>query len=151
MYKPSVEEYVRDMSIILDHIFSYEFKTQALDKQVIRKQDKVNPNANPYSVTPNLSPEEAEKMKIYTTPIYRERVQKDGKNFVPKSLEECQTWWDIVIHNFYYKLASVRFVVDRQEETLRYETKIQRAWIQIALSDYNNEFEKIYDYFTYQG
>ena len=27
LYKPPVEEYARDMAVLLDHIFSYEFKT----------------------------------------------------------------------------------------------------------------------------
>lgn len=27
LYKPPVEEYAKDMAVMLDHIFSYEFKT----------------------------------------------------------------------------------------------------------------------------
>lgn len=52
---------------------------------------------------------------------------------------------------FYNQLPSVKFVVDRQEETLKYETEIQIAWIQIAMSDYHNEFVKVYEYFNYMG
>lgn len=29
-YKPPVEEFAKDMAIILDHIFSYEFKTDKM-------------------------------------------------------------------------------------------------------------------------
>lgn len=33
MFNPSKMEYVEDMAVLLDHIFSYEFKTHQADKQ----------------------------------------------------------------------------------------------------------------------
>jgi len=37
-FNPPVEEYVHDVSIMLDHILSYEFRTQNLDKIKLVKQ-----------------------------------------------------------------------------------------------------------------
>ena len=73
-------------------------------------------------------------------PIYREQ-----EDFPPKDLASCQTWWDVVVFRFNGELASVSFVVERQEETLKFEPAIQRAWLQIALSDYRTEFVRVYD------
>lgn len=39
-YIPPVEDYVKDMSIILNHIFSYEFKTHQLDAKSKPKKSK---------------------------------------------------------------------------------------------------------------
>lgn len=36
-------------------------------------------------------------------------------------------------------------MIEAQEQTLRYETSIQKAWIIIALSDYQ-DFVTVYDY-----
>ena len=36
-------------------------------------------------------------------------------------------------------------MVEAQEETIRYEKSIQRAWLKIALSDYQ-DFVRVYDY-----
>ena len=33
MYNPSKMEYVDDLAVLIDHIFSYEFKTHEIDKQ----------------------------------------------------------------------------------------------------------------------
>ena len=46
-------------------------------------------------------------LKLFTTPIYRE-----SENFPPKKLENCVTWWDVVVFRFYRDLASVTFMVD---------------------------------------
>ena len=46
-------------------------------------------------------------------------------------------------------LASVSFVIERQEETLRYEPEIQRAWLQLALNDYRTEFLRVYDHLNF--
>lgn len=73
-------------------------------------------------------------------PIYREQ-----EGFPPKDLASCQTWWDVVVYRFNGELASVSFVVERQEETLKFEPAIQRAWLQIALSDYRTELVRVYD------
>lgn len=46
LYKPPVEEYAKDMAVMLDHIFSYEFKTTDMgdpkkndDKKVALKRE----------------------------------------------------------------------------------------------------------------
>jgi hypothetical protein len=38
--------------------------------------------------------------------------------------------------------------VDAQEEILRFEKNIKKAWLTLALSDYN-EFQRVYDYICY--
>lgn len=77
-------------------------------------------------------------------PIYRDKM--------PQSLDQCKRWFDVVVFMFYNKLASVNFVIDRQEEVLRFSPEefyqIQRAWLFIAISDYQTEFLKIYDNFN---
>lgn len=82
---------------------------------------------------------------IFEVPIYREKM--------PPSFEKCKQWFDVVVFFFYKKLASVTFVVDRQEELLRFSSseyyQIQRAWLLIAISDYQTEFLRIYDFFNY--
>jgi len=46
----------------------------------------------------------------------------------------------VVALNFYGKLASVTFVIDRQEELVEYQfykkLNLQQVWLTIALSDY---------------
>ena len=39
-FKPSTEQYTKDMAIMLDHIFSYEFKTQKLEEPT--EQDNIS-------------------------------------------------------------------------------------------------------------
>ena len=73
-------------------------------------------------------------------PLYREQ-----EDFPPKDLASCQTWWDVVVYRFNGELASISFVVERQEETLKFEPAIQRAWLRIALSDYRTELARVYD------
>ena len=93
-----------------------------------------------------LTEEDKHKLKIFKTNLYRE-----SKGFPLQKLEHCQSWWDVVVFRYYGELASVTFVVDRQEETLKYELEIQRAWLKIALCDYQTEFVRVYDYFNYFG
>lgn len=57
----------------------------------------------------------------------------------------------MVIWRYYQDLPSVTFVVDHQEQTLEHESSIQKAWLKIALSDYRNEFVKVYEFFNYMG
>ena len=33
MFNPSKDEFCEDLAILIDHLFSYEFKTHDLDKQ----------------------------------------------------------------------------------------------------------------------
>ena len=40
-------------------------------------------------------------------------------------------------------------MIERQEETLRYEPEIQRAWLQLALNDYRTEFLGVYDHLNF--
>jgi hypothetical protein len=53
-----------------------------------------------------------------------------------------------VVFRFHGELATVTFMVDHQEETLRFEKSIQKAWIKLALSNYS-EFVRVYDYINY--
>lgn len=66
-------------------------------------------------------------------------------------IEECKSWWEVVVTVYYQRLASVTFIIDRQEETLKHDLSIQRAWLRVALADYHNEFVKVYEFFNYIG
>ena len=73
-------------------------------------------------------------------PIYR-----DAR---PVKLAACWSWFDCVAVHFYEKLASVAFVIDRQEELLKLANvkQIQRAWLTVALSDYA-DFVTVFEFF----
>lgn len=76
-------------------------------------------------------------------------MYRDFPGFPVETLNDCQTWWDVVVFRFLNELASVTFVVENQEEISGYDLQIQRAWVKIALSDYKTEFQKVYDYITF--
>ena len=76
-------------------------------------------------------------------------MYRDLPGFPVETLNDCQTWWDVVVFRFLNELASVTFVVENQEEISGYDLQIQRAWVKIALSDYKTEFQKVYDYITF--
>ena len=78
------------------------------------------------------------KLRVYKARIYRDKM--------PKSLSDCKSWWDVVVHQFYNNMASVTFMVDQQEETLEYEDEIEKAWLVLALNDYKEEFVVVYEY-----
>ena len=151
VYKPPVEQYVRDMAVMVDHIFSYEFKTLELDSKKGKTGDKSQKKKEgggekPASAAPGQSatPEGQDDRAILLKPIYRE-----SPDYPPQDLESCKTWWDVVVFRFNGELASVSFVIERQEETLRHEPEIQRAWLQLALNDYRTEFLRVYDHLTF--
>lgn len=125
---------------MMDHILSYEFRTSTPRED---KKKKDTHDGNPYET---LTEEDKHKLKMFKTKLYR-----DSKGFPLQKLEHCQSWWDVVVFRYFGELASVTFVVDRQEETLKYDTEIQRAWLKIALSDYQTEFVRVYDFFNYFG
>ena len=150
----SLESYVDDMALIIDHIFSYEFNTMHLDQKNNQDQESegaysddgtnaaAKEGANPY-----LEPKERILM-------YREaKAAKFGRidQLRPK---DCESWWDMVVQNFYRKgrehLNTVDFLIEKQEEVYHREKRIELAWIKIALSDYR-EFVKVYDYITQLG
>lgn len=66
----------------------------------------------------------------------------------PVKLSACWTWFDCIAVYFYEKLASVTFVIDRQEEILKLAKvkRIEHAWLVVALADYR-EFERVFDFF----
>lgn len=117
LYSPDVEDFTKDIALMMDFIFTYEFKTLNihLEKDTIKgapseiaasavgSQSQIIP-ANPYLVEGEV---EVDFLKIATTPIYR-----DQENFPPKKLENCVTWWDVVVFRFYNDLASVTFMVN---------------------------------------
>ena len=49
MHKPPVEEYVNDMATMIDHIFSYEFKTHNLKKPTNLEVPKLKIAVDQYS------------------------------------------------------------------------------------------------------
>jgi hypothetical protein len=51
MFNPSVEEYVADMAVLLDHILSYEFKTHKMVKS-----NKLDVPPRPNAEVPQYSP-----------------------------------------------------------------------------------------------
>ena len=57
-------------------------------------------------------------IKLICTKI--KNFQKIQQNLIrfKKNLSECKTWFDVVVLNYYEKLASVTFVIDRQEEII---------------------------------
>lgn len=136
---------------MMDHIFSYEFKTLELDNKKAKtgeksQKKKEGGGEKPASTAAGQSttPEGQNDKAMLLKPIYRE-----SPNYPPKDLESCKTWWDVVVYRFNGELASVSFVIERQEETLRHEPEIQRAWLQLALNDYRTEFLRVYDHLTF--
>jgi len=118
VYKPPIELYISDMALMMNHIFSYEFKTATLKKEPGEKKPAVE---NPYDVTQNMTFQELVTYKIHKTKLYRSMP-----NFPPKSLDECETWFDVAVYKFRGDdgLASINFVIERQEETLPHELNI---------------------------
>lgn len=161
MFNPSVEEYVNDMSHMIDHILSYEFKTHNMQKvkhlevpTAAQKQEEYSHGSPAVGVDGGSKATEEKETPFdqksmmtnkdyFNVPIYRE-----SQSFPPKNLASCNSWWDIVVLRFHGVLATVTFMVDHQEETLRFEKSIERAWIKIALSNYT-EFVRVYDYMNH--
>ena len=47
-----------------------------------------------------------DQFKIYRNNPFR-------KNGIPNGLEDCETWWDLVVLNFHGQLSSVDFIILR--------------------------------------
>jgi len=76
-------------------------------------------------------------------------MYRDLTGFPVETLNDCKTWWDVVVWRYFGELASVTFVVENQEETSGYDPELQKAWVKVALSDYKTEFQIVYDFLTF--
>ena len=97
--------------------------------------------SNPYNDGNKNNEESKEHFKI--------TMYRDLPGFPVETLNDCKTWWDVVVWRYFGELASVTFLVENQEETSGYDPLIQRAWVKVALSDYKTEFQKVYDFLTF--
>lgn len=120
VFVPAIEEYIDDLVTIMDHIFSYEFKTHnAVVKGDSDKKETVGGNLLSNEILKCFGPDDLKKYHMFNTNLY-----KKSKSFPPKTLDDCKGWWDIVVMRFYQELPSVTFVVDHQEHTLEHDLQI---------------------------